>query len=196
MNFTLPKTVAVRGQEYRIRYDFRVILEIIVMLNDPELSDSDKAEAVMDMFFYDDAPACREAIEACFSFIDGGSARTTSKSKRPRLINWEQDFEYIIAPVNRVLGYEARAVDYDIQTNTGGVHWWTFLSAYMEVGSDCLFSQIVSIRDKQARGEKLDKQERKWLRRNNDIVKLRQNYSAAENDIIDEWTKGAVVNGG
>lgn len=188
--------MAVRGQEYRIRYDFRVILEIIVMLNDPELSDSDKAEAVMDMFFYDDAPACREAIEACFSFIDGGSARTTSKSKRPRLINWEQDFEYIIAPVNRVLGYEARAVDYDIQTNTGGVHWWTFLSAYMEVGSDCLFSQIVSIRDKQARGEKLDKQERKWLRRNNDIVKLRQNYSAAENDIIDEWTKGAVVNGG
>lgn len=195
MNFTLPKTVTVRETEYRIRYDFRVILEIIVMLNDMDLSDEEKMECVMDMFFYDEAPMCKEAIEACFSFIDGGSERAAPAKKRPRLLDWEQDFEYIIAPVNRVLGYESRTVDYDIETNTGGLHWWTFLGAYMEIGGDCLFSQIVSIRDKQARGEKLDKSERKWLRRNSDIVQLRQRFSASESDIIDEWTKGVTPNG-
>ena len=193
-NFTLPKTVTVKDQEYRIRYDFRVILEIIVMLNDADLSDAEKMEAVIDMFYFDDVPFCREAVEACFSFIDGGSDRASSKAKHPRVMDWEQDFEYIIAPVNRVLGYEARAVDYDTDTNTGGLHWWTFMSAYMEIGGDCLFSQIVSIRDKQARGEKLEKHERKWLRRNNDIVRLRQRFSDAENEIIDAWTKGVKAN--
>lgn len=183
------------GTEYRIRYDFRVILEMIVMLNDADLTDDEKAACVMDMFFYDEAPMCREAIEACFSFIDGGSDRAAPAKKRPRLLDWEQDFEYIIAPVNRVLGYESRAVDYDIETNTGGLHWWTFLGAYMEIGGDCLFSQIVSIRDKQARGEKLDKSERKWLRRNSDIVQLRQRFTASESDIIDEWTKGVNTDG-
>ena len=86
-------------------------------------------------------------------------------------------------------------MDYDIDTNTGGLHWWTFMSAYMEIGGDCLFSQIVSIRDKQARGEKLDKSERKWLRRNNDIIQLRQRFSDSENEIIDAWTKGVKADG-
>ena len=188
MTFDLPKTVEIGGKAYAIRYDFRVILEIIVMLNDPDLADNEKAQAVVDMFYFDDAPLCKEAVEACFSFIDG--ERPNNRKKQPRVLDWEQDFEFIIAPVNRVLGFESRAVDYDIDTNTGGVHWWTFLGAYMEIGPDCLFSQIVSIRDKQARGEKLDKHERKWLNRNNDIVQLKQRFSSAEDDLIKEWTKG------
>lgn len=193
MTFTLPKTVEIGGKEYAIRYDFRVILEIIVMLNDPELTDDEKVEAIIEMFYFDDVPFSKEAVEACFSFIDGG--RPQKNKKQPRLLDWEQDFEYIIAPVNRVLGFEARAVDYDIENNTGGVHWWTFLGAYMEIGSDCLFSQIVSLRDKQARGEKLEKHERKWLKRNNDIVQLKQHFSATEDDLIKEWTKGVTPNG-
>lgn len=188
MTFDLPKTVEIGGKTYAIRYDFRVILEIIVMLNDPDLAENEKAQAVVDMFYFDDAPLCKEAVEACFSFIDG--ERPNNRKKQPRVLDWEQDFEFIIAPVNRVLGFESRAVDYDIDTNTGGVHWWTFLGAYMEIGPDCLFSQIVSIRDKQARGEKLDKHERKWLNRNNDIVQLKQRFSSAEDDLIKEWTKG------
>ena len=42
------------------------------------------------------------------------------------------DFPRIIAPVNRVLGYETRAVDYDIETNTGGIHSvsYTHLDVY------------------------------------------------------------------
>lgn len=193
MTFDLPKTVEINGKAYSIRYDFRVILEIIVMLNDPDLTDNEKIQAVIEMFYFDDVPICEDAVKACFSFIDGD--KPGSKKKQPRLLDWEQDYDYIIAPVNRVLGFEARAVNYDVETNTGGVHWWTFLGAYMEIGPDCLFSQIVSIRDKQARGEKLEKHERKWLKRNSDIVRLRQRFSPTEDEFINEWTKGVNRNG-
>lgn len=187
MNFSLPKTVKINGEEYQIRYDFRVILEIITMLSDAELSGRDKTEALIEMFYLepDKIPDLKAAVDACFDFIDNNKR---SKKKSPRLTDWEQDFEYIIAPVNRVLGYESRAVEYDAEKNTGGVHWWTFLAAYMEIGGDCLYSQIVSIRDKQARKKKLEKSERDWLKRNGDLVRLKQNYTAEEEALLKEWT--------
>jgi len=50
--------------------------------------------------------------------------------RKAKLADWEQDFPLIVNPVNRVLGYEVRDCEY--------CHWWTFLSAYYEIG-DCLF---------------------------------------------------------
>ena len=199
MNLYLPKNVEIDGVEHEIRYDFRVILEIIVMLNDPELSNNEKAEALLTMFYLEPETIAvadqKEAVEACFRFIDCNSERKQPAAKGKRLIDWEQDFNHIIAPVNHILGYDARSVHYDLDENTGGLHWWTFLGAYMEIGSESLFSQIVSIRDKQAHGKKLDKNEREWLRRNTDLVTIRNRYSIAENELVDAWTKGVKPSG-
>lgn len=184
-NFNLPKAVTVNGAEYAVRYDFRVILEIIVMLQDDSLTGADKTEALLEMFYIDPPADYEAAVEACFRFID---VTDRPKKKQPRLTDWEQDFDFIIAPVNRVLGYDARGIDYDPIANTGGLHWWTFLSAYMEIGGDCLYSQIVSIRDKQARKKKLEKYERDWLRRNGDLVRLKPRYTSEEEELLKEWT--------
>lgn len=43
MNYSLPKKLAVCGAEYDIRYDFRCILDIISAMEDPELSNQEKA---------------------------------------------------------------------------------------------------------------------------------------------------------
>jgi len=189
MKYGLPTTVEVGGKELEIRTDFRVILEIFEALNDPELDGYDRVEAVLGMFYVDpeEIDDIREAIEACFDFIDCGKTRD---KKQPRVMDWEQDFEYIIAPVNRVLGFEARAVPYDPITNTGGLHWWTFVSAFMEIGGDCTLGQIIAIREKRARGESLTKEERKWAARNADIVHLKTHYSAAEESMLKEWGGG------
>lgn len=189
MNYSLPKSVNINGTVFAVRYDFRVILEILEMLNDPDLSDHDKQICLLTMFYpdWEKIKDVQEAIRQCYIFIDEGDK---PKKKSPRLIDWEQDFEYIIAPINRVLGYEVRAVDYDPISNTGGVHWWTFLSGYMEMGTDSLMAQIVNIRNKLARGKKLEKYEREWLRQNRSIVDIKKKYSEKENEIINNWLKG------
>ena len=189
MNYYLPKTVIVGGESLQIRYDFRVILEILEMLGDPELDAADKAEALITMFYVEPERLknAKEAIEQCYNFIDMGEQNNT---KSPRLVDWEQDFNYIIAPINRVLGREVRDIPYDVETNTGGLHWWTFMGAYMEIGGDCMFSQIVSIRDKKARGKKLEKHEKEWLRRNSHIVNFKRKYSETENVLAKEWMGG------
>lgn len=83
-----------------------------------------------------------------------------------------------IAPVNRIAGCEVRALKY--------LHWWSFISYYREIG-DCLFAQVVAIRDKKARGKALDKQEKEFYRRNRDMVDLRTNYSDAEKNVLAAW---------
>ena len=102
-------------------------------------------------------------------------------------MDWEQDFPYIVAPVNRVLGTEIRAVPYDFKENRGGFHWWSFLAAYREIGGDCTFAQVVSLRDKLARGKTLDKADREWLRRNRALVDFRRKYTKAEDALLKGW---------
>lgn len=188
MDLSLPKSLDICGTEYAIRYDFRVILEICAAMEDPELDKQDKAIVAMVIFYpdFEDMPPehYQEAIKQCFWFINGGG--DDQGQKGPKLVSWEQDIKYIVAPVNRVLGQEIRAIQYDAEKNTGGLHWWTFLSAYMEIG-DCTFAQIVRIRNLRAKGKKLDKADQEWYKQNRHLVDIKQTYTEAENEVLKEW---------
>lgn len=175
--FELQDAVTVDGRSCRIRTDYRVILEIFVMLQDPELDDGDRTEALMRMFYVDRPEDVKAAIEAFASFVD---PRPRSDRKRPGLVDWEADFELIAAAVNHVLGTECRALPH--------LHWRTFLGAYMEISPDSLFSRVISIREKTKSGRKLEKWEREWYRKNRDLVDLPMKYSESEKALLEEWT--------
>lgn len=182
MTFDLPKCLTVCGKEYEIRSDFRDVLNVLEIMGNLELREWERGLATL-LFFYPDFQNMppehyEDAKKQCFWFINGGKHDEQMKGKPPRLMDWEQDFPYIIAPVNRVLGQESRQAEY--------LHWWTFLSAYMEIG-ECIYAQIVRIRDMRNRGKPLDKAEKEWYRRNQKIVDLRTKYTSAEEDILKQW---------
>lgn len=182
MTYTLPKSVDVNGREYEIRSDFRAILDILEAINDTELTDQKRAYVVLDIF-YPQFAEMREgdyeaAISRCLWFINGGQEDNGKKLKK--VMDWQQDFPLVVAPINRVIGYEIRSVEY--------LHWWTLLAAYQEIGGDCTFAQVVSIRQKLASGKQLDKSDREFYRRNRDMIDLKQRYTDAEVDFIRKWT--------
>jgi len=178
MMYDLPTSVEVGDAEYEIRSDYRAVLDICTALSDPDLSPQDRALIVLDIFYpaLSEMPSADydEAIKKCFWFINCGDEEPNQKSLK--LMDWEQDWPRIVAPINRVCGQEIRAVPY--------MHWWTFIGYYYEIGGDCLFSQIVSIRDKLARGKKLDKGEREWYNKNRSLVDFKKTYSEAENEVL------------
>lgn len=190
MGYGLPTSVEIGGESFAIRYDYRAVLEIFEALNDPELNDQERAYVMLQLFYVDFEALTNydAAIAACFWFIDGGE-EFENRKRGPRLVDWTMDFPRIVSPINRVLGYEIRAKMYDPNTNTGGVHWWTFLAAYMEIG-DCLFAQIVGIREKKAKGKNLEKSDREFYRKNRDIIDFKTQYTMAEDDILKRWTGG------
>lgn len=188
MSYDLPKFIDLDGEQFEIRYDFRVILEIFEAMNDPVLSDKERAFVVLQMFYLDfgSIKDYDEAIKGCFWFIRGGDDENTQQNSSSKIIDWEKDFRYIVSPINRVLGYDARSIEYDQSSNSGGLHWWTFLSAYAEIG-ECFFSQIVAIRDKKARGKPLDKSEREFYKKNQKAIDIKTQYSASENELLKMW---------
>ena len=147
------------------------------MLNDPELSDGDKTEALLQMFYVDRPEDIKAAVEAFAGFVDPKPRNT---NKRPGLVDWENDFDLIVAPVNRILGTECRTLSY--------LHWRSFLSAYLEIPAESLFSRVISIREKLKTGKKLEKWERNWYRKNRDLVDLPMKFSDSEKAILEEWT--------
>ena len=176
----LPTTVEIGGTEYAILSDYRAILDICAALSDPELSDQDKALVALDIFYpeFVDMPQDHydDAIKRCFWFINCGEEPDSQPA--PKLVDWELDFPRIVAPINRVTGSEIRSVEY--------MHWWTFMSAYMEIG-DCLFAQIVRIRERKAKGKPLDKSDAEFYRKNRKIVDMKAQYTEQENAVLDAW---------
>lgn len=179
MNYELPKTVTVNGVEHPIRSDYRAILDIITALNDPELDDQDKAFVMLDIFYEDfdklDVNDYKNAVEECCQFIDHGVG---GKQNSPKLMDWEQDFEFILAPINRISGHDIRNDEY--------LHWWSFLSLYYEIG-DCLFAQIVRVRKDLRKGTLKDKTDREWYRENRELVDFKQRFTEAEEDLLKVW---------
>lgn len=176
MFYSLPTTLTVDGSEYPIRSDFRVILDIITMLNDATLTQFERAEDALTMLYEEIPQNVEEALKQCFWFINAGQ---TEGKRSPRLVDWEKDFPYIVSPVNHVLGCECRTEKY--------IHWWTFLSAYMEM-KECVMTEIINIRSKMLRGKKLEKHERDWLRQNRDLVTLPTKYTAEDEEMLKKWT--------
>lgn len=182
--YDLPASVNIGGREYAIRTDYRAILDIMLALNDPELTDDDRAAVALGIFYRDELPEdLQEAINKCFWFISGGDEHPSDKPA-PKLVDWEKDFRWIASPINKMLGHDIRGVE---------MHWWTFLGYYYEIG-DCTFAQIVKIRNAKKTGRKLDKADREWARKNAELVNIETKYTEAENALVEAWTGGGKKN--
>lgn len=160
IQYTLPETVMVDGQEVSIRSDYRAILDICVAQQDIDLTDIDKAYVALKIFYKTEIPFTEEALKQVFWFINCGQENAEDK-KQLKLFDWEQDFQLIIAPINRLIGCDVRGISH--------LHWWTFMGYFQEIG-DCLFSRVIAIRAKRAKGKKLDDADKEFYKNNKQLV--------------------------
>lgn len=172
----LPRAVSVNGTEYAVRTDFRDILKTIAAFSDPELEDNEKVYICLFIFYEDFESIPRNdyemAFKAAIAFIDHSADEDPEDAKKvPHVMDWEQDEAIMFPAINKVAGFETRAAEY--------VHWWTFMGYYMEI-SEGVFSNVLSIRLKKAKGKKLEKWEREFWNSNKSICTLREKLSEEE----------------
>lgn len=190
-NDLLPKSLTINGTEYAIRSDYRDIRQILIAMVDAELDDNERAEVVLTIFYPDieTMPVWdyEEALNALMLFINCGKPEK-DKGKPPRLVDWEKDFQYMVSPINKVVGTEIRSLDY--------MHWWTFKAAWDEIDPECTWGQIVKIRSKKAKNKPLDKSEAAWYRENRELVDFAPNYTDSELEFFAKWggIKGGEAN--
>lgn len=179
--YDLPTSAVINGVEYDIRSDYRAVLDIMAVMGDSSINDQERAYVILNIFYPDaetiPSSDIQEAVDYCLWFVGGGTDEKQS-GRKPKVMDWQQDFPLIVSPINKALGFEVRAVEY--------LHWWTFLAAYQEIG-DCLFAHVVSIRRKKKRGQKLDKSDQQFYRENRQIIDLKIEMTNEEQDILNEW---------
>lgn len=168
-----PTSLNIGGVDYEIRTDYRAVLDLLTALNDPDLTDTDpqitaymQSRVILEIMYpdCDNIPSehIQEALDKVSEFIDMGISDDRKKTKT---MDWEQDAPILIPAINKVLNTEIRAVQY--------MHWWTFLGAYMEIG-ESLFSNIIHIRQKKAKGKKLEKWEQDFYKENKSLIDFKQ----------------------
>lgn len=171
----LPRSLNVNGVDRRIRTDFRDIINIICAFNDPELEDSEKVYICMYILYEDFERIPKSDYEAAFKaaleFIDNGTPVEEETARSPRVMDWEQDENLLFPAINKVAQRETRSAEY--------IHWWTFLGYYMEI-SDGIYSQVLALRMKRAKGKKLEKWEREFWSTNKSICVLKPKLTAEE----------------
>lgn len=166
----LPQRVVFGDQTYSLRTDFRNILEIFGYLENPDLPELIRWRIAVGLFYEEKVfrQHLQEAMEYLAFFLRGGAQEA---APGPRLLDWQQDADAIIAGVNRAAGQEIRSLPY--------VHWWTFLSWFHAIEGGQL-STIVLIRDKLRRGKKLEDWEKEFYRENRSRVDLKPRLTSRE----------------
>ena len=171
MIFDLPTALEVGGRSWDIVTDYRDVLRVLMAFEDPELSEAEKAHVCLYNLYVDLEDMPQELLQAAFDaairFIDHGEG----SDHGPRTMDWEQDAPLIFPAVNSVAGCEVRALDY--------LHWWTFLGYFMEI-RDSTAATVFSLRQKKARGKKLEKWEKEFWEQNAAICKIRTWYTEDE----------------
>lgn len=181
--FQLPTSLQVGDKEYEIRTDYNVILDLLIALNDDdfkkesaELYSYIQTKLTLEIMFpnYNEVPVelHHEAVEKAFRFIDMNMGETKNNIK---LMDWKKDFSIIAPAINNKLGYEVR----NKNTHT---HWWSFLGAYLEIG-ESLFSTVVNIRMKKAKGKKLEKHEQEFYKENKSLIEFETKKQRSEKEI-------------
>lgn len=167
----LPTFGVFGERKYPINCDFRDIIEIFTYFSDPDLPPYLQWQIALALFYQEQIPLEHQqaAMEFLSDFISGG--KTVDAPHQPKVLDWEQDGDMIVADVNRVAGREIRELPF--------LHWWTFLSWFHAIGEGQL-STVIAIRNKLARGEKLESWERTYYRENKHRVDLPKRHSREE----------------
>lgn len=168
--WSLPEVAVIGGVSYPIRADFREVLQVIQVLNDPRWPVSMRWLVAVELFYRGEIPGehLQDAIGWLSRFLTAGQEE---QGQGLRLLDWEQDGALIVADVNKVAGTEVRSLSF--------LHWWTFLSYFMGIGEGQL-STVVAIREKLAKGKKLDGWEQEFYRKHKQRVELKKRYTPAE----------------
>lgn len=162
----LPEAIRINDRVYEINSDFRDCLRIILAYEDSDLTGFEK-QLVLLGNLYKEMPAeedIKEAAEKGVKFLNGGEEEGAgSMTSELRLFSFAKDARFIFSAFQQTHGIDLQHTQY--------LHWWQFLTLFMDLGSETMFCNLVGLRKRVKTGQ-ASKEERKVAREMGDIFKV------------------------
>lgn len=170
----LPQAVMIDGAAVTINTDFRICLKIIQALEDDNLMEHEKLTVLMALLYPEPPENTALALSQGLKFLNLGKDGDADKLNQPLVYSLEKDSSYIYTAFKSSYNIDLNDVEY--------LHWWKFRSLFADLGKDCFFNTLVSLRSRQQSG-KLTDSEKDFVRRNADLISLtekRQNSAVQD----------------
>lgn len=181
----VPTSVIIDGEKYEINSNFRTSILFELMISDTELSEKQKLEQALKLYYPIIPPNISEAIEKILWFYRCGKDIAKGKGKgktksNTRIYDYEHDDEYI---------YSAYLDQYKIDLqDIEDLHWWKFKAMFNSLSEECLFKKIMQYRATDTNKIK-DKDQKSFYKNMQKVYGLPVNVNKNEEQRFDEINK-------
>ena len=164
-----PTKIKVGDEICDIRYDYRTIIKTICALEDSSLTNSEKVYILLSNIYKKIPEDKEKAARLACKFIDGGKEYDDKKNNsNNRIYSFLKDGNYIFTGIN-----STHHIDLSTEKN---LHWWKFLALFLDMDTECFFSELIYFRKRKSEG-KLTKEEKKKYKEIQDMVEIDENKS-------------------
>lgn len=173
-----PKHVTIDGVKYPINTDFRVALKCFDIINDENISDTERTYAVVYKLFGlipkdEDMHIFVEKVE---KYLGCGETQEQHK-ERKKDMDFEQDFKYLVASFMS---------DYHINLVESNMHWYQFINLIQGFTENSVMNRVRDLRNYDL-SEVKDQKQRNKIIKAQESVALKSELTQEEQEAIDEF---------
>lgn len=187
----LPETVEIEGVECPIETNFRTFILFEMMMQDPELTDAEKAMKGLELAYLEIPDNLNAAVDGLLWFYSCGkrwrekkASSMDGESEVQRIYSFEHDDDYIYSAFLTQYHIDLQDVEY--------LHWWKFKALLRTLSSELEFSKIMGYRSIDINSG-MTKEQRDFYRRKKELYALP--LPAGEEEKVDAIAE-ALMNGG
>ena len=155
-----PESVEIDGVKCEIRTDYRYGLRAIMAFEDDELASLEKQYVMLNLLYKQIPTNTEVALKKAIWFLDAGLESDGGSGLR--LYSYSKDASYIFSAFRQTHGIDLETVK---------MHWWKFVTLFMDLGADTVFTNLISLR-KRVKTGKASKEEKRAARDLGDTFKV------------------------
>lgn len=177
----VPEYVEIDGIEYKINTDFRIGIMFELLIQDNTLTDMEKVEIALNLYYPEIPHDPIQALEKilwfyrCGKEYDAESPQegTEGTTQQQAIYSFEHDAEYIYAAFLDQYGIDLQDIEH--------LHWWKFRALFKGLKEDNLIVKIMGYRAIKIDDNMTDS-EKRFYRRMKKIYALPDNRTKEEKE--------------
>ena len=174
----LPTSVLINGVEYTIRSNFRTMIRLEELLQDPDVDEQDRVWLALRLFYHEIPENMEKAVEQLLWFyrcdkqenLYQKKARKRKVKRTDRIYDFQYDDDYIYAAFMSQYHLDLHEVEY--------LHWWKFRAMFNSLNDDTQFVKIMEYRAVEL--DKVPKEKRAFYKRMKQLYALPLSQSEEE----------------
>lgn len=174
----LPTSVLINGVEYPIRSNFRTMIRLEELLQDPDVDEQDRVWLALRLFYHEIPENMEKAVEQLLWFyrcdkqenLYQKKARKRKVKRTDRIYDFQYDDDYIYAAFMSQYHLDLHEVEY--------LHWWKFRAMFNSLNDDTQFVKIMEYRAVEL--DKVPKEKRAFYKRMKQLYALPLSQSEEE----------------